>query len=158
MNLHKIFLASLIILCCVATQYSRAAGEGRSKEVVPGVYAITDLSFSNSGFIVTDAGVVVVDTQLVPMFANEIIKEINAITDKPIKYAINTHWHTDHVGGNEAFHPQASIIAHDSSVAVIRAETLWFTSHKKRFSSVAIFSPKARGFLITGMTAILISK
>jgi len=119
MSQHKNFLVFLIVLFCVASQCSPAAGEGRSKEVVPGVYLISDLSFSNCGYIVTDEGVVVVDTQLIPFFANEMIKEIKAITDKPIKYAINTHWHTDHVGGNEAFRPQAHIIAHEFTRKII---------------------------------------
>jgi glyoxylase-like metal-dependent hydrolase (beta-lactamase superfamily II) len=113
MKSSKYLWVLVIIIFCVATQFSPAAGEGRSKEVVPGVYMIADLSFSISGYIVTDEGVVVVDTQLIPFFADEMKKEIKAITDKPIKYAINTHWHTDHVGGNEAFHPQAQIIAHE---------------------------------------------
>ncbi len=116
---HKNFLVFLIVLFCIIIQCSQAEGEGRSKEVVPGVYVITDLSFSNCGFIVTDEGVVVVDTQLIPFFANEMIKEIKAITDKPIKYVINTHWHTDHVGGNEAFFPQARIISHEFTRKII---------------------------------------
>jgi glyoxylase-like metal-dependent hydrolase (beta-lactamase superfamily II) len=87
--------------------------------VVPGVYVITDLSFSNCGYIVTDKGVVVIDTQLVPMFANEMIKEIKAVTDKPIKYVINTHWHTDHTGGNEVFSPEARIIGHEFTRKII---------------------------------------
>jgi glyoxylase-like metal-dependent hydrolase (beta-lactamase superfamily II) len=80
---------------------------------------ITDLSFSNCGYIVTDKGVVVIDTQLVPMFANEMIKEIKAVTDKPIKYVINTHWHTDHTGGNEVFSPEARIIGHEFTRKII---------------------------------------
>jgi glyoxylase-like metal-dependent hydrolase (beta-lactamase superfamily II) len=87
--------------------------------VAPGVYLISSLSFSNCAYIVTDEGVVVVDTQLIPFFANEIIKEIKTVTDKPIKYAINTHWHTDHVGGNETFFPQTPIIAHEFTRKII---------------------------------------
>ncbi len=119
MNLPRVFFTLLTVLFAVVIQPSPAAGEGRAKEVAPGVYAMTDLSFSNCGFIVTDSGVVVVDTQLTPFFANEMIKEIKAVTDKPIKYAINTHWHTDHIGGNEGFLPQAHIIAHEFTREVI---------------------------------------
>ncbi len=119
MSQHKNFLVFLIVLFCIIIQCSQAEVEGRRKEVVPCVYVITDLSFSNCGFIVTDEGVVVVDTQLIPFFAIEMIKEIKAITDKPIKYAINTQWHTDHVGGNEAFFPQTRIIAHEFTRKII---------------------------------------
>ncbi|MBW2651633.1 MAG: MBL fold metallo-hydrolase [Deltaproteobacteria bacterium] len=119
MSQYKNLLVFLIALFSITIQCSPAAGEGRSKEVAPGVYMIGDLSFSNCGYIVTDEGVVVVDTQLIPFFANEMIKEIKAITNKPIKYAINTHWHTDHVGGNEAFLPQTRIIAHEFTRKII---------------------------------------
>jgi glyoxylase-like metal-dependent hydrolase (beta-lactamase superfamily II) len=112
MNWSKSFGMLLIFLVCIAVHCSQAEAQSRSKEVAPGIYAITDLGFSSCGYIVTGKGVVVVDTLLVPMFGNEVIKEIKAITDKPVTYVINTHWHTDHVGGNEAFTPQARIIAH----------------------------------------------
>jgi len=115
----KSFLVSLMVLLGVVVQCSNAAGEGRSKMIAPGVYAITDLSFSNCGFIVTDEGVVVVDTQLLPFFADEMIKEIKAVTEKPIKFVINTHWHNDHVGGNETFRPQAHIISHTFTRKII---------------------------------------
>ena len=115
----KNVLTFLIVVLYLAIQCPLAAGEGRSKEVAPGVYLISDLSFSNCGYIVTDRGVVVIDTQLVPFFANEIIKEIKAVTEKPIRYVINTHWHTDHVGGNEAFSPEAPIIGHEFTRKVI---------------------------------------
>jgi alkyl sulfatase BDS1-like metallo-beta-lactamase superfamily hydrolase len=91
MSLGKCFLFSLIFLLCGALLSSPVAGEGRSKMITPGVYAITDLGFSNCGFIVTDEGVIVVDTLLIPAFAGEMVKEIKAVTDKPVKYVINTH-------------------------------------------------------------------
>lgn len=119
MRLGRTFVISVIVMFCAAGLGAQAGAEGRSKEVAPGVYMISDLSFSISGFIVTDEGVVVVDTQLIPFFAEEIIKEIKAVTDKPIKYVINTHWHTDHTGGNEAFVPQARIIGHEFTREII---------------------------------------
>jgi glyoxylase-like metal-dependent hydrolase (beta-lactamase superfamily II) len=119
MNRHKKFLALFVILLCSALQIVPAAGAGRSKEVVPGIYVISDLSFATCGFIVTDDGVVVVDTQLIPLFANEMIKEIKSVTDKPIRYAVNTHWHTDHVGGNEVFQTLGPVIAHEFTQKVI---------------------------------------
>ena len=89
MTYGKNVLIFFMVVVCSAIQWTPAAGEGRSKEVTPGVYLIGDLSFSNCGYIVTEQGVVVVDTQLVPFFANEMIKEIKAITDKPVRYVVN---------------------------------------------------------------------
>src|SRR3989338_2247070 len=118
MNFFKI-LFTVLILIPFALQYADAAEGKRAKEVAKGIYAITDLGFSNCGFVVTDEGVVVIDSTLAPFMAQELIKEIKSITDKPIKYVVNTHWHTDHVGGNEAFIPQAHIIAHEFTKNVI---------------------------------------
>src|SRR5580765_4144754 len=67
----------------------------------------------NVGFMVTDKGVAVVDDQYREM-APGIIDEIKKITDKPIRYLINTHYHSDHTGGNPVFQSIAEIVAHDA--------------------------------------------
>jgi len=67
----------------------------------------------NVGFLVTDRGVAVVDDQYREM-APGILDEIKKITDKPIRYLINTHYHGDHTGGNPIFQSIAEIVAHDT--------------------------------------------
>lgn len=67
----------------------------------------------NVGFFVGSDAVVVVDSQFKDV-APGIVQQIRAVTDKPIKYLVNTHHHGDHVGGNEVFQPFAVIIAHDN--------------------------------------------
>ena len=59
-------------------------------------------------------GVFMVDDQFAPL--TEKIKEaISNITDQPVKFVINTHWHSDHTGGNENFGELgAVIISHDN--------------------------------------------
>jgi len=67
----------------------------------------------NVGFYVGPDAVVVVDSQFKDL-APGIVAKIKSVTDKPIKYLVNTHHHGDHVGGNETFRPFAVIIAHDN--------------------------------------------
>jgi cyclase len=67
----------------------------------------------NVGFVVGPDAVLVVDSQFKDM-APGIVEQIKSVTDKPIKYLVNTHHHGDHVGGNETFRPIAVIIAHDN--------------------------------------------
>ncbi|HEY3176439.1 MAG TPA: MBL fold metallo-hydrolase [Candidatus Polarisedimenticolia bacterium] len=67
----------------------------------------------NVGFLVTDAGVLVVDDQY-ENIAQGIVDQIRSVTDKPIRYLVNTHYHADHTGGNSVFNKLAEIIAHDS--------------------------------------------
>lgn len=67
----------------------------------------------NVGFLVTDAGVLVVDDQF-ENIAQGIVEQIRSVTDKPIRYQVNTHYHADHTGGNPVFIKLAEIIAHDN--------------------------------------------
>jgi cyclase len=59
-----------------------------------------------------DDGIVIVDDQFAPL-ADKIRAALKGITDKPLRFIINTHYHFDHTGGNLPFH-DATIIAHDN--------------------------------------------
>jgi glyoxylase-like metal-dependent hydrolase (beta-lactamase superfamily II) len=67
----------------------------------------------NIGASVGDDGIVVVDDQYAPL-AEKIQAALKGITDKPVRFIINTHYHGDHTGGNAYFQKQAPIIAHDN--------------------------------------------
>jgi cyclase len=67
----------------------------------------------NIGASVGEDGIVVVDDQYAPL-ADKIQAALKGITDKPVRFIINTHYHEDHTGGNEFFQKQAPIIAHDN--------------------------------------------
>ena len=67
----------------------------------------------NVGFFVGPDAVLVVDSQFKDI-APGIVAEIQKVTDRPIKYLLNTHHHGDHTGGNAVFKPFAVIIAHDN--------------------------------------------
>lgn len=71
---------------------------------------------TNSSIIVGDAGVAVVDTHLRPSLDIEMIGIVKQITEHPIQYLINTHWHQDHTLGNQAFEGKVpTIIAHENT-------------------------------------------
>jgi len=67
----------------------------------------------NIGASVGDDEIVVVDDQYAPL-ADRIQTALKGITDKPVRFVINTHYHEDHTGGNSYFQKQAPIIAHDN--------------------------------------------
>ncbi|MGD8690692.1 MAG: MBL fold metallo-hydrolase [Gammaproteobacteria bacterium] len=82
---------------------------------------------SNSGFIVGDAGVAVVDTFQNEEAAKALLAEIRKHTDQPVRYVINTHYHLDHVTGNNVFHQAgATILAQTNVRAWERTENLKF--------------------------------
>jgi glyoxylase-like metal-dependent hydrolase (beta-lactamase superfamily II) len=92
----------------------------RIEKIADGVYAALQpaaLRFedSNSTIILLDDGALVVDTQTSPVTSAAIISEIRKLTDKPVRYVVNTHWHGDHVQGNSAYRdafPDVLFIAH----------------------------------------------
>lgn len=69
----------------------------------------------NTAVLVTDAGVVLVDTKL-PGNGRGLLEQVKLVTDKPITTIINTHTHADHVGGN-SFLAVADVVAHENTLA-----------------------------------------
>jgi len=69
---------------------------------------------SNTTFLITSEGVVVIDTRVTPQEAGKVLAEIRKRTDLPILYTINTHYHGDHTFGNQIFKDSRAIIAHEN--------------------------------------------
>ena len=67
----------------------------------------------NIGVSVGDDGIVIVDDQFAPL-APKIRAALKGITDKPIKFIVNTHYHGDHTGGNSEFSKDGPIIAQEN--------------------------------------------
>jgi cyclase len=82
----------------------------RLQPLAGGVHALFGRG-GNVGFLVGPEAVLVVDSQFKDL-APGIVQKIRSVTDKPIKYLVNTHHHGDHVGGNATFSPLAVILAH----------------------------------------------
>src|SRR5262245_48022592 len=77
------------------------------KPLADGVYAAiakpTFILNCNAAIIVLDDGVMVVDTHSKPSAARGLMEQIKKITDKPVRYVVNTHFHWDHSQGNSAY-------------------------------------------------------
>lgn len=108
------------------------------KEVGPGLYFLYDDISSNSAFLVTDEGVLVVDTRQHPAHGRDLIERIRRITDKPIKWVVVTHAHGDHYYGNPAFKALgATIIAHrDTMAGMLINEQSEFRRRQRFFKSM----------------------
>jgi len=68
-------------------------------------------SSANSTFLITPAGILVVDTGLNEQEGRELLAEIRKISAQPVRYIVNTHYHPDHRGGNSAVSPDATVIS-----------------------------------------------
>lgn len=84
----------------------------------PDLYAFTAEGDPNSGVIVGDDGVMVVDAQATPVMARQVIDRVARITDKPIKYVLLTHYHAVRVLGASAY-GGAEIIASNATRELI---------------------------------------
>ena len=87
-------------------------------ELGPGLYAYTAEGDPNSGIIVGDDGVMVIDAQATPAMAEDVIARVAKVTDKPIKYVLLTHYHAVRVLGASAF-KGATILASDATRGLI---------------------------------------
>jgi glyoxylase-like metal-dependent hydrolase (beta-lactamase superfamily II) len=122
---------------------SKADDDFQIVQVAEGVYAAIakpgGLASGNAGFIVTDEGVVVVDTFFTPAAMEELLAEIATRTKQPIRYAVNTHYHLDHTGGNQVLSARGiPIIAHTKTM-------VWQLTKNRRFLPEPAELDKRRG-------------
>jgi glyoxylase-like metal-dependent hydrolase (beta-lactamase superfamily II) len=108
-------IGTACFLACIgfATQDAHAAGpDYRLEQVGTGVWVaiVNDagLAGGNAGFIIGDQAVAVVDTFQDPRPAQALLADIRKRTDLPIRFVVNTHYHLDHVNGNDIFETAAN--------------------------------------------------
>jgi cyclase len=107
------YLAFLLLSAGVVVgQQDFSNVEVKAAKVAGNVYVITGAG-GNIGVSVGEDGIILVDDQYAPL-APKIEAALEAITDKPLRFIINTHYHGDHTGGNEHFGKSAPIIAHEN--------------------------------------------
>ncbi len=82
-------------------------------------YAYTTEGDPNTGVVVGDDGVMVIDTQATPAMAQDVIRHIRQVTDKPIKYVVLSHYHAVRVLGASAYRPR-EIFASEATLEMIR--------------------------------------
>lgn len=130
----KKLLAVVAMLAGVAAAQGQAPSQAPNftlKKIGEGVYAAISpdgsKAGSNAGFIVGDGGVVVVDSFIDPIPAQEMLREIRKISKLPVLYLVNTHYHLDHTGGNAVFaDADARIVAQRNLRGWERTENLKF--------------------------------
>jgi glyoxylase-like metal-dependent hydrolase (beta-lactamase superfamily II) len=110
----------ITVCCCLFLAHAAHAGNGLTR-ISDHVYAYVDVkeaspanSFgANAGIIIGPDSIVVIDTLVSAREAQRFLRDIREISDKPISYVIDTHYHLDHAFGNGEFAGQgAVIIAH----------------------------------------------
>ncbi|RMB56523.1 MBL fold metallo-hydrolase [Dokdonia sinensis] len=112
-------MKSLLSLC-IFTISLMATAQGRFDNVQIKVEPVGDDIYmlvgagGNIGISVGEDGVFMIDDQFAPL-SDKIMAAIKTVSDKPVKFLVNTHFHGDHSGGNANFEAAgAMIVAHDN--------------------------------------------
>lgn len=107
-------LRLILTFCIVAIGTAAVGAQSRGptfevRKLADGVYATmrkepASLWFNpNNGFIIGKRSVIVIDTNISSEYTREVLAALREITDKPVAYVINTHWHEDHIIGNHVY-------------------------------------------------------
>lgn len=116
-----IALATLVAVHAPADSQSNPAANFEVQPVAENVYAVIRkdppglMVDANNVFIVNDDDVVVVDANGAPAITREVLAALRRITDKPVRIVINTHYHDDHIRGNQVYRdafPGVEFVAH----------------------------------------------
>jgi glyoxylase-like metal-dependent hydrolase (beta-lactamase superfamily II) len=96
-------------------------------------YAYTAEGDPNTGVIVGDDAVMVIDTQATPRMAEDVIRHIRSVTDKPIRYVLMSHYHAVRVLGASAYRAQEIIASEDTRDLIVERGAADMKSEIERF-------------------------
>jgi cyclase len=117
------FFLAMLAVNCMPAAYAISSTAPKSVKVAAGIYQFISPEVAgnvdgNSVAVINDRDILVFDTNLLPATAQKVLTELRKITPLPVRYAVNSHWHPDHSGGNEMYaktFPDLEIIATDST-------------------------------------------
>lgn len=96
-------------------------------------YAYTAEGDPNTGVVISDDAVMVIDTQATPAMAQDVIEKIRSVTDKPIKYVVLSHYHAVRVLGASAYSPMHIIASQDTYDLIVERGEQDYKSEFERF-------------------------
>ncbi|UDF37579.1 UNVERIFIED_ORG: MBL fold metallo-hydrolase [Shinella sp. XGS7] len=88
-------------------------------QLSPHAWAYTAEGDPNTGIVIGDDAVMVIDTQATPVMAEDVIRRIRQVTDKPIKYVLLSHYHAVRVLGASAYRPEHIIASQDTYELIV---------------------------------------
>ena len=127
--LFALFIAGWLWLDAGAqTNAPIVSGAHRFEKITDNIYYVTTSGIMQTGantpVFVTDNESIIIDSETSPAAARALVQDIKAFTDKPVKYVIDSHFHYDHLFGNQIFGPDVQIIGHDHTAQRLKVNTL----------------------------------
>jgi glyoxylase-like metal-dependent hydrolase (beta-lactamase superfamily II) len=96
-------------------------------------YAYTAEGDPNTGIVIGDDCVMVIDTQATPVMAQDVIRHIRTVSDKPIRYVVLSHYHAVRVLGASGYQPQHVIASRDTYDLIVERGDADMKSEIERF-------------------------
>jgi glyoxylase-like metal-dependent hydrolase (beta-lactamase superfamily II) len=125
-NNHRITSKEFMMAKAFASQGDTTEKKISFTEVGDGLYAFTAEGDPNSGVIIGDDSVMIVEAQATPRLANKVIECVRSVTDKPISHVVLTHYHAVRVLGASAYGAQQIIMSDKArSMVVERGQEDW---------------------------------
>lgn len=116
-----------------ASQSDLKAKEISFTQLADNVFAYTAEGDPNTGVIIGDEAVMVVDTQATPVMAADVLRKIRSVTDKPVKYIFLTHYHAVRVLGASAYGADHIVSSQDTYDLIVERGEADFKSEYERF-------------------------
>jgi glyoxylase-like metal-dependent hydrolase (beta-lactamase superfamily II) len=108
---------ALVLFALLAAAPATAEPTHRFREMAPGVWFATGTGVvnlvSNALVVVNEDHVLVVDSHVTPDAGRALAEAVGTLTDLPIRYLVNTHFHFDHAHGNAGFPPGTKVLGHE---------------------------------------------
>lgn len=159
---HRTRSSLPLLLLALLVPLAPALAQRQTREVTrlaDGVYAVTysEMRFdpvqSNSLIIIGDDGVCVVDAHYTPSAARETIAAIRRLTRLPVRYVVTTHWHDDHIFGNQEYraaYPGVEFVAQQYTRESMIAKALEHQQQLVQYYTTAI--PSIEAHLKSGLS------
>jgi len=112
----KIELVLMLVLLLVSNSFGRQRTQQpvEFRKISDRLFEIAGGSGAQGGAYIGDDGVLVIDAKMDKDSVGQVVEGIKQITDKPIKYLVNTHGDGDHIVGNRYFPETVTIVAHEN--------------------------------------------
>src|SRR5882724_9954895 len=127
--------ALLFVLLCSIPLIAQNRPVPSRTELAPGIFLFTTPSYGDVGLdgnsiaVLSRDGVFVFDSNGTPAAAAAVLAEIRTLTDRPVRYVVNSHWHWDHWYGTETYQrafPDLRVIAHEKTREMMLGPALAF--------------------------------
>lgn len=135
MTIRRALLLVPVCLACSLTLTAQNRPAPTRTELAPGIVLFNTPPYGDVGLdgnsiaILSSDGVLVFDSNGTPAASAAVLAEIRKLTDKPVRYVVNSHWHWDHWYGTETYQrafPEVRVVAHEKTRAMMAGPAIEF--------------------------------